>query len=196
MDQQLTNAEIFPHIRIIMGLIVGLGITRLLTGVARFVQHPSKGSLSIIHLAWVGTMLLMLVHFWWWEVALYDVGHWSFGVFFFLIVYTIVLFLMSALLFPDDIREYKNYEDFFLNRRRWFFGLLASTLLLDVVDTYLKGESHFDRYWIDLAVSTPIFLILCLLAIKTADRRFHLAIVGLSVIYEAVWIGILFNIPA
>jgi len=195
MEHQLTNAEIFPHIRIIMGLIVGLGITRLLTGAARFVQHPSTASLSVIHLAWVGTMLLMLVHFWWWEVGLYDLDHWSFGVFFFLIVYTIVLFLLSVLLFPDEIREYKNYEDFFMNRRRWFFGLLASTLLLDIVDTYLKGESHFDQYWIDLAVSTPLFLILYFIAIKTADRRFHLAIVGVSVIYEMIWIGILFNIP-
>jgi hypothetical protein len=195
MDHPLTSAEIFPHIRIIMGLIIGLGITRLLTGVARFVQHPARSSLSTIHLAWVGTMLLMLVHFWWWEVALYDVRHWSFAVFFFLIVYTIVLFLMSALLFPDDIREYKNYEDFFLDRRKWFFGLLASTLVLDLVDTYVKGESHFDEYRIELIISTPIFFGLCLLAMWTANRMFHLVIVGLNMVYEVVWIATLFNVP-
>lgn len=101
MDHELTSAEIFPHVRIVMGIIIGMGITRLLTGLARFVQHPARGGLSLIHLAWVGTMLLMLMHFWWWEVALYDIRDWSFGVFFFLTVYTIVLFLMSALLFPD-----------------------------------------------------------------------------------------------
>ncbi|WEX10421.1 hypothetical protein [Chelativorans sp. AA-79] len=178
-----------------MALIIGMGITRLLAGVARFVQHPSRSSLSIIHLAWVGTTLLMLVHFWWWEVALYDIGRWSFGVFFFLIVYTIVLFLMSALLFPDDIKEYKNYEDFFLDRRKWFFGLLASTLVLDVIDTYVKGEQHFDEYRIELLVSTPIFFTLCVLAMWTASRAFHLAVVGLNMIYEAVWIATLFNIP-
>lgn len=196
MEHQLTGSEIFPHIRIVMGIVIGMGVTRLLAGVARFIQHPSREDLSVIHLAWVGTMLLMLVHFWWWEVALYDVGRWSFGVFFFLIVYTVVLFLMSALLFPDDIREYRNYEHFFLDRRKWFFGLLASTLLLDVVDTYIKGESHFHEYNIELVISTPVFLVLCVLAMRIANRRFHVAMVMINLVYEVIWILTLFNVPA
>ncbi|WP_163267244.1 hypothetical protein [Chelativorans alearense] len=196
MDHELTGVEIFPHIRIVMGIIIGMGITRLLAGIARFVQHPARESISTIHLAWVATMLLMLVHFWWWEVALYGIRHWSFGVFFFLIIYSVVLFLMSVLLFPDDIREYANYEDFFLNRRKWFFGLLASTLILDVVDTYIKGETHFDEYRIELLVSTPVFFILCLMAMRIAIRKFHLAMVAINMAYEAIWIATLFDTPS
>lgn len=196
MDHQLTGAEIFPHIRIVMGIIIGMGITRLLAGLARFVQHPSRHDVSLLHFSWACTMLLMLVHFWWWEVALYDITDWSFGVFFFLIVYTIVLFLMSALLFPDDIREYKNYEDFFIDRRKWFFALLAATLVLDVVDTYVKGVNHFQEYSLDLAIVTPVFLVLCLIAMRTADRRLHLAIVAVNMLDEAIWIVRLFHISA
>jgi len=32
----------FVHIRIIIGIVTGLTVTRLLTGLARFVQHPSR----------------------------------------------------------------------------------------------------------------------------------------------------------
>ncbi|UXN75472.1 hypothetical protein N8D56_12390 [Devosia sp. A8/3-2] len=70
-----------------------------------------------------------LVLFWWWEFALFQINNWSFGLFFFLIFYAITLFLLAALLFPDNITEYAGYEDFFLKRRKWFFGLLATTFV-------------------------------------------------------------------
>ncbi|MBN9593411.1 MAG: hypothetical protein J0I02_14390, partial [Alphaproteobacteria bacterium] len=110
--------DVFPHVRIIMGIVVGLGITRLLVGSARFVQHPGREKPSAVHLAWVISMLLMLAHFWWWEFWLYDIGDWVFSLYIFLIGYTVALFLLCALLYPDDIREYKNYEDYFLSRRK------------------------------------------------------------------------------
>ena len=43
--------DIYPHIRIIMGMVIGLGITRLLSGIARIVQHPGQQRLSVVHLA-------------------------------------------------------------------------------------------------------------------------------------------------
>ena len=49
------------------------------------------------------------------------------AVFFFLIAYAVTLFLLAALLFPDKLDEYRGYEDFFLTRRRWFFGVFALT---------------------------------------------------------------------
>lgn len=48
---------------IVMGMVIGLGVTRLLSGVARIVQHPGQHRLYPVHLAWVGFMLLLLVHF-------------------------------------------------------------------------------------------------------------------------------------
>ena len=66
--------DIFPHIRIVMGMVIGLGVTRLLSGLARIVQHPGQYRLYPVHLAWVASMLLLLVHFWWWEFGLYTRG--------------------------------------------------------------------------------------------------------------------------
>jgi hypothetical protein len=34
--------EQFIHVRIIIGIVTGLTVTRLLTGLARFVQHPVR----------------------------------------------------------------------------------------------------------------------------------------------------------
>ena len=67
----------------------------------------------------------MLVHFWWWEFGLFVIEDWTFGKYLFIILYAVTLFLLSALLFPDSMQDYRGYEDFFYARRAWFFGLLA-----------------------------------------------------------------------
>jgi len=41
MDPQLAHDQ-FIHVRIIIGIVTGLSVTRLLTGLARFVQHPVR----------------------------------------------------------------------------------------------------------------------------------------------------------
>lgn len=192
MEQQVVP-ELFPHIRIVMGMVIGLGITRLLMGVAGLVQHPSRARLSTIHLLWAGSIMLELIHFWWWEFALFQLDDWTFGIFFFLIAYTIVLFLLAALLFPDNITEYDGYEDFFLKRRHWFFGLFAATFAFDLIDTLIKGQAHWDKFGFEYYFQVPIGIALCLVAIWTPNRRFHMALVIGHLIYQASWILRLFN---
>jgi hypothetical protein len=53
MDSPLDPAfttDVFVHVRIVMGTVIGLGITRLLLGVAGLVQHAKRARLSAIHL--------------------------------------------------------------------------------------------------------------------------------------------------
>jgi hypothetical protein len=185
-------AELFPHVRIVMGMVIGLGITRLLMGVAGLIQHPTRTGLSSIHLLWVYAMLVELVFFWWWQFALFEVTEWSFGIFLFLIGYAILLFLLAALLFPDKLEEYDGYEDFFLRRRHWFFGLFAATFVFDFIDTLIKGPEHFARVSTEYFIQLPVGLLLCAIAIWTPNQHFHRALVLFNMLYQAVWIVRLF----
>jgi hypothetical protein len=38
------NHDVYLHIRVIIGVVLGLGLTRILSGVARIVQHPGSAS--------------------------------------------------------------------------------------------------------------------------------------------------------
>ena len=185
--------ELFPHIRIVMGTVIGLGITRLLMGAAGLVQHPDRARLSPLHLLWAGSILVELIFFWWWEFALFEIEDWTFGIFFFIITYAVTLFLVAALLFPDNISEYEGYEDFFLQRRHWFFGLFAATFAFDLIDTLIKGEALWERFRMEYYFQVPIGILLCGIAIWTASRRFHLTLVTVHLAYQASWIWRLFN---
>ncbi len=193
MEPHTAAADVFPHVRVVLGMVVGLGVTRILSGFARIVQHPTQYPLYPVHLAWSAMLLLVLVHFWWWQFGLHAIQHWTFPIYLFVIAYAILLFLLCALLFPDSMRDYESYEDYFYARRGWFFGILAATYVLDVIDTMIKGEEHFARFGTEYLVRTPIFFALCLVAAMTSSRRFHLAFVALALIYQIVWILRLFD---
>src|SRR5690606_25783988 len=181
---QSAVAELFPHVRIVMGTVVGLGITRLLMTLAGIVQHPLRSRVSALHTLWIGSMLLELVLFWWWEFALHSLEEWTFGIVLFVVGYAIVLFMMAALLSPDNISEYTGYEDFFLRRRHWFFGLLAATFALDTIDTLIKGQNHWARFDWSYFSQVPIGLLLCVLAWRSDAKHIHLGIVGLHITFQ------------
>ena len=181
--------DVFVHVRIVMGTVIGLGLTRLLMGTAGLIQHPKRARLSLLHLLWVLSLSVELILFWWWEYDLSRLPSWNFGIFIFLIGYAVTLFALAALLFPDNLNEYDGYEDFFIKRRHWFFGIFGLTFLLDLVDTLIKGAPYFQTMDLLYLAQIPFGLVLSGIAIWTPNRRFHLAFVIIHLIYQAWSIG-------
>jgi len=129
------DIDLYLHVRVLIGIILGLSVARLIGGVAGFIQHPARHQLSLLHLGWVAWALLNVITFWWWEFSLSLIPRWNFGLYFFVVIYSSMYFFLSVLLFPVEVSEYAGYQDYFLSRRVWFFGCVALTALLDVVDT-------------------------------------------------------------
>ena len=42
MDALASSAEGFTHVRVIVGMVLGLSLARLVNGLTRFVQHPGS----------------------------------------------------------------------------------------------------------------------------------------------------------
>ncbi|HTJ56836.1 MAG TPA: hypothetical protein VL418_04625 [Devosiaceae bacterium] len=189
------GSDLFIHLRILLGTVIGLGMARLLVGFAGFIQHPGRAKLYVTHLIWAGAIFLTLVQFWWWEFALFEVKFWNFGAFLFLIAYCTALFLLSVLLFPDDIKEYHGYEDFFMSRRAWFFGLFAITIIFDLFDNAIKQPNYFSGLDPEYAIALPLGILLCIGAIVTSNRTYHLIVALLQFTYQLSWIVRLFHSP-
>ena len=188
----LGQTDIFFHLRVVMGIVLGLGLARLLNGTSRFVQHPGRQAIYLVHLGWVAWTVLQLVHFWWWEFRLAATPQWTFGLYLFIVTYVVLLFLLCTLLYPDDLGGYTGYRDYFLSRRRWFFGLLGATFVFDFVDTILKGAGHLATFHGEYYVRVPVYLGLCGIAMVTTNRWFHGGFIIVSLVYEASWILRLF----
>lgn len=181
--------DLLVHVRTVISIILGLSMARLLNGVAGLVQHPKKEHLWWLHLCWVVYMLVSITAFWWWEFQLTQVRALTFETYIFLIAYTAMLFLLCSLVFPTEISEYDGYRDYFMSRRAWFFGLLAATYLMDVVDTGLKGPQHFASLGPEYPVRIAALFVLCLVACVVRDLRFHAVFAVGGLIYLVSYIA-------
>src|ERR1700727_1149999 len=193
MTPQTSNPDLYTHVRVVISILCCLRITTLLSGFARFVQHPRRERVSILHLGWAASLLLWIIHFWWWEFRLSMVQTWTFASYFFVILYAILFYFLCTLLFPSDLKDYANYEDYFISRRKWFFGFLAATFLADVIDTSLKGSSYLHSFGIEYPIRIIVNLLICAIAISTSNRRVQLTLLAVSFLYHVALISLVYS---
>jgi hypothetical protein len=178
---------VFEYVSVLTSIIVGLGIAHLLQGIATIVQHPGRRRIYWVHLLWVASMFFQAIFFWWWEFALESLEQWTFQVYLFVLFYAFLIYMLCALLFPQDLEGYDGYEDYFMSRRSWFLGLLAVYFLVDFWDTWLKGADYFASLGLEYPISQGLLAFGCLVGIATANRRYHAVFAVSVLVYQVSW---------
>lgn len=141
----------FEYVMALVSIVVGLGITHILaafgTAVHRLRGHGPPIELHAVYLLWMLFVFSWLISFWWFEYRLQGLDfEWTFARYLFTILYAIALFLLAVLLVPDRMDGLTNSYEYFMAGRSWFFALLFATSAgIDVVDTFLKGNSWAFR---------------------------------------------------
>lgn len=188
MDQSLSNADAFGHIRVFIGLVTGLSVTRLLTGLAKFVQDPRHARIYVPHLIWTGYLFLIVLTLWWADLSFRFVEVWSFELYVFVLAFAALHFFVCVLLYPDSMTEWRSYERYFHARRTWFFSIIAGLMLLDLADTLAKGSAYFEHMGGVYPVRQALLAIVFAAAAQIDDRRFHFWLPVFAVTQEIVWI--------
>jgi len=181
-------ANQYLHVRVLLGMVVGLGLTHLLRHFARIIDSPVRQRIYWVHLLWAISMFLYLLHFWWWEFRLVDTVRWTFMLYLFVALYALLLYLLCAIIFPDSLDGYRGYDDYFHSRRKWFFGLLGLAYVVDLGDTWIKGRGYFEGFGPELELRSLAYVVLCAIAMITPNRRFHAIFVVASLLYQLSWI--------
>jgi hypothetical protein len=96
--------QVYLHIRVVLAIVLGLAITKLLNGIALLIE--SRNRWSLIHVSWVLWALVSVVTFWWWEFRLSALPAWTFSSYLFVISYCSLYFVLSALIFPEEVSAY------------------------------------------------------------------------------------------
>jgi hypothetical protein len=173
--------QVYLHIRVVLAIVLGLSITKLLNGIALLIER--RDSWSLIHVSWILWALIAVVTFWWWEFRLSSLPVWTFASYLFVITYCSLYFVLSALIFPQDVEKYGGFEDYLIERRHWFFGLIAVITLLDLVDTSLKGAERWEMLGIAYPIKTAVMLVIAVLGMIFVNKRAHLVLALVALIY-------------
>lgn len=135
----------FEYVMVLVSIVIALAIAHILTalaaGIHRFRGHGEPIKMDAVFLLWIGFVLIWLVSFWWWEFKFQEIlTEWTFGVYLFVIGYSIILFMISEILVPYRMQGLKDSYAYFMEGRKWFFGALLTVQIVDMVDTFLKGS--------------------------------------------------------
>lgn len=135
VETTISAADAFSHMRIINGMGISLCLSRLLILASKFVQHPNKHKVSYMHIGWIVVVFLWIIQFWW--EYLFQSGTKSYNIYTYVLdlLYVFSLFFVCVTLTPDDIKEYGDYETYFLSRKIWLFSLF---IFLNLVQ-FLNG---------------------------------------------------------
>jgi hypothetical protein len=173
--------QVYLHIRVVLAIVLGLSITKLLNGIALLIER--RNSWSPLHVSWVLWALISVVTFWWWEFRLSSLPVWTFPSYLFVITYCSLYFVLSALVFPADVEKYGGFEEYLIERRHWFFGLIVVITLLDMIDTSLKGAERWEALGIAYPIKTGLMLVIAAMGMILVNKRAHLVLALVALIY-------------
>jgi len=171
----------FEYVMVLVSIIIGLGIAHVLVGVGGIIDRNSREAprlrLSVTYGAWLAFTFSWLIQFWWWEYRFSELDPaWTLGLYLFLVTYAMALFLMAVILVPRSWDGVERLDDFFMQRRGWFYSILIVVTLLDVIDSLLKGGWSYVgdvlgpwtwTFWIVMVAVSAIGL-------RSRNRRYHL----------------------
>ena len=169
--------SVFEYILIIPGIVIGLAMTNVLTGVGRVILRLAGTGdpirLDAAHIGWVLGSLQWIVFIWWYSYNWSETGTVTMVAFGFLIFYAIAIFIMCAVLVPIDMKEVSDFGAYFMSMRRWFFSIYLILILTDFADSLAKGLDNllgFGPGYLSLRIVAAAGAIV---AMRTTSRLYH-----------------------
>jgi hypothetical protein len=153
----------FEYVVVLTSIILGMGITQLITGFAAIVLRWNDVKLYWPHLVLI--MLIFIIHIqdWWATYALRNNASWNLPMFLFIILYPVTLYILARILFPIrwspvpvDLRTF-----FFDNFRKIYLFMLFLPVHSVIENYFFRGYELKDQvvqFMLILTLGTIVIL--------------------------------------
>ena len=162
----------FEYVAVLISIIVGLSLAQILRGIGRIATDDNGPKPYWVHLVWSGYLFFYITMFWWWEFQL-AASEWRLSLYVVLIVYATLLFYASLLIQPSDLTGIKSFKEYYFQKRKFIYGTLFAITGWDVVDTLAKGSIHLTELGTVYVAGQTLNFVGAVVAIFTANERFH-----------------------
>jgi hypothetical protein len=98
--------EAFSYLSVLTSIVLALGITRIFAGVGAILEHRKSVRLYWVHMLWALNLLLFMSLQWWILFRWREQQEWNFFLFGFLLLSPAISFLLSVILFPENIADH------------------------------------------------------------------------------------------
>ncbi|MCU0832331.1 MAG: hypothetical protein MUC58_12620 [Rhizobiaceae bacterium] len=183
---------VFRWITVIVSIIVGLSITRLLTGAVAAFRVRKHAVFGWVPLVWAGLVFVQIIVFWW---SLEELGglvqRWTLPSFILLVGLVLSLFLAAALVMPPEEHvKGANLTSYFEQDGRYALLAIAAFQLLVLATNFFL----FSEALISLSSAVNALALIAPLVAFAANGRLRAAATLLQAGLLAM--GIAFIIPS
>ena len=97
--------DAFSYLSVLLSIIIGLGLTQVLTAAGRLVRYRDRVRADWLPLLWAAVLLVVYVQVWWSMFGLRYRREWTFADFLMVLAQTGTLYVMAAVVLPEEIDE-------------------------------------------------------------------------------------------
>ena len=182
----------FEYVTVLISIVLGLGITQILTGLAALFQKIEKIKTYWPHLLWVLFVLILQIQEWWVTYELRYHEHWRLPTFLFIMLYPVNLFVIAKMLFPKNIKgKTFDFRKFYLNNYRKIFLLFILSALLSIVYNLSILNLNFESQ----ILQTFLIIIFSIVTFKQFNQQWiHKTLAVLVITILAISIVIEWNV--
>ncbi len=165
----------FEYVTVLISIILGMGITKLVSGLATIVQQWNNVKLYWPHLVIIAIVFVIHIQDWWVTYEMATKTYWKLTTFLFVIQYPVILYVLARILFPfrweGTLIDLKAF--YYSNFRKIYFLMMFLPVHSFIENYYIDGYSIGDQL-LQIALF-PILLFIVLLNKK--DEWIHKIIV-------------------
>ncbi len=160
----------FNYLAVLISIILGLGITQLLSGFGRWMESRASIAIYPPTIVWVITLLVMHIQIWWSMYGLRQHLVWTFLQFLVVLLQPTTLFLLTTAVLPSSASTMLDLKSNYFAQRRWFFGLLIVLLTVSISrDIVLTGSLPATTNLLFHA----LFLLIAVSGLVIAKESYH-----------------------
>jgi hypothetical protein len=129
----LNSISAFEYVTILVSIILGLGITFILSSFSDLLFHYAEVRFYWPHTIWIFFLLFLHVQDWVITYQLKDKAIWTLPSVLFVLLYPSVLFMCARMLMPDEDKEKKkDLKQFYEKEYPIIFKIFSAAILLSI----------------------------------------------------------------
>ena len=188
----------FEYIVVLISIILGLGVTQLLSGIGNIILRWNQ-----FETYWPHTILIMLVFIlhiqdWWATWEYHSIKLWYLPLFLFIIIYPVNLYILTRILFPLrwNVQAINLKEFYFANFRKIYGAMILLPVHAILSNYFISGRPLHEQL---LQFALAVILIVVVL-LNRREEWIHKTLAMLFLViclitFAADWNGFLIENP-
>ena len=150
----------FEFVTVLISIILGLGITQIMSGVADLIHQWEKAKLYWPHMLWVILVFVLHVQQWWLTYELRVITSWRLPFFLFEVLYPINLFILARILFPATGEETAyNLKTYYFQNYRKFFTMVIILSALSALENIFIYSLGIEGWSVNVIILLGLWIV-------------------------------------